>query len=345
MKEQLGVFNTLNGKAPLIIGHRGSPGFDGENTLAGYRRAVLELDADGFEIDIRLTKDNELVACHDIDLNRIIGEQQLQDLYPDKGTRVGDSLVWYMADFKLEELQKLKVTYPAPGAERLDYKVLDDSYRMPAYSEILDCFLALKKESGKEDLKLYTELVPHPDQANFSGHVLMSYKLIEALAEKGFTKMQKDVWLQSFDFRLMEYLSQLKELLGFQKTQLAFYKDATELKEIHTAEDFREFVLEKVCKYQLDVFHIWKVAMVELIQKKNIDVIGIAHGLGVKIHLFTFDDTKYSSDYDFLGEGFGFSSAEEEYRYFFEIGVDAVMSDFVLSARKAREQKQELLRK
>ena len=50
---------------PLVIGHRGNPMVYQENTLAGFK-SLLELNVDGFETDIFLTKDKKLVLYHDV---------------------------------------------------------------------------------------------------------------------------------------------------------------------------------------------------------------------------------------------------------------------------------------
>jgi glycerophosphoryl diester phosphodiesterase len=59
---------------PRIVGHRGVRG-DGappENTLAAFARAAEE-GADGVELDVRLTRDAELVVVHDPTLERVTG--------------------------------------------------------------------------------------------------------------------------------------------------------------------------------------------------------------------------------------------------------------------------------
>lgn len=53
-----------------IIGHRGAAGLELENTATSIERA-LSLDVSAIEIDLRLTKDDKLVLCHDSDLARI----------------------------------------------------------------------------------------------------------------------------------------------------------------------------------------------------------------------------------------------------------------------------------
>ncbi len=56
-------FLTLDGKAPLVIGHRGVPGLMPEETEASYELAAA-LGTDSFEEDLHLTKDCILVARH-----------------------------------------------------------------------------------------------------------------------------------------------------------------------------------------------------------------------------------------------------------------------------------------
>jgi glycerophosphoryl diester phosphodiesterase len=56
-------FLTLDGKPPLVIGHRGVPGLMPEETQASYDMAAA-LGADALEEDLHLTKDCVLVARH-----------------------------------------------------------------------------------------------------------------------------------------------------------------------------------------------------------------------------------------------------------------------------------------
>jgi len=47
----------------LNLGHRGAAGHLPENTMPGFHKA-LELGADGFELDVRITADQKLVVVH-----------------------------------------------------------------------------------------------------------------------------------------------------------------------------------------------------------------------------------------------------------------------------------------
>ena len=57
------IWNSLSGKAPLVIAHRGASGVLPEHSLAAYERAI-EMGADFIEPDLVITKDGVLVARH-----------------------------------------------------------------------------------------------------------------------------------------------------------------------------------------------------------------------------------------------------------------------------------------
>lgn len=53
----------------LKIGHRGAKGYEPENTLGSFQKAI-ELQVDGIELDVHLSSDNQLVVIHDATINR-----------------------------------------------------------------------------------------------------------------------------------------------------------------------------------------------------------------------------------------------------------------------------------
>ena len=57
-------WNTLDGKAPLVIAHRGASGHRPEHTLASYALAI-EMGADYIEPDLVSTRDGHLIARHE----------------------------------------------------------------------------------------------------------------------------------------------------------------------------------------------------------------------------------------------------------------------------------------
>ena len=53
----------------LRVGHRGAKAYAPENTLMSFKKA-MEIGVDAVELDVRKTKDNQLVVIHDADVKR-----------------------------------------------------------------------------------------------------------------------------------------------------------------------------------------------------------------------------------------------------------------------------------
>lgn len=53
----------------LVIAHRGSKGTHPENTFSAFKEAI-DCQADGIELDVQYTKDNQLVVIHDNTVDR-----------------------------------------------------------------------------------------------------------------------------------------------------------------------------------------------------------------------------------------------------------------------------------
>lgn len=88
----MGASSKEGSVVPIIFAHRGASKLAPQNTLASFRKA-LELGADGVELDVRLTKDGNLVVIHD----------PVVDYVSDgKG---------YVADYTLKEIKKLDFGY------------------------------------------------------------------------------------------------------------------------------------------------------------------------------------------------------------------------------------------
>ncbi len=60
---------VLNYERPIVLAHRGGAKIAPENTLAAFNRSA-ELGVHGFEIDIRMTSDEEILVFHDEYIDR-----------------------------------------------------------------------------------------------------------------------------------------------------------------------------------------------------------------------------------------------------------------------------------
>lgn len=54
---------------PLIVGHRGASGYEPENTLLSFERAIA-MGVDMIELDVYVCKTGQLVVMHDDTINR-----------------------------------------------------------------------------------------------------------------------------------------------------------------------------------------------------------------------------------------------------------------------------------
>ena len=111
-----------------IYAHRGSSIAHPELTMVAYK-AALDDGADGFECDVRLTKDNQLVLWHDADMQRIAGNaariadstfNEIKSHYPQVITL--DQLLVFARDNKKE--LAIETKHPVPSASAVEKKVM-----------------------------------------------------------------------------------------------------------------------------------------------------------------------------------------------------------------------------
>lgn len=119
-----------------IVGHRGVRGIDVENTKGALARAQ-ELGVDAVEFDVRLTKDRQLVLCHNRNLKKIYGIDKL------------------VSQMTLTQLQKLSATNGESLPTLQD--VLDTGITVPLLMDV--------KNAGSADL-IY-QLMQRPENRHF----------------------------------------------------------------------------------------------------------------------------------------------------------------------------------
>ncbi|ANU13647.1 Glycerophosphoryl diester phosphodiesterase [Planococcus halocryophilus Or1] len=75
---------VLNYDRPIVLAHRGGSKLAPENTLAAFNRSA-ELGVNGFEVDIRMTNDEEILVFHDEYIDRTTdGAGRVADLSLDQ---------------------------------------------------------------------------------------------------------------------------------------------------------------------------------------------------------------------------------------------------------------------
>ena len=111
-----------------IYAHRGSSVAHPELTMAAYKAAIDD-GADGFECDVRLTKDNQLVLWHDADMKRVAGNDaqiadstfnEIKSHYPQAITL--EELLVLARDHKKE--LAIETKHPVPTGSAVEKKVM-----------------------------------------------------------------------------------------------------------------------------------------------------------------------------------------------------------------------------
>ncbi len=90
-----------------LIGHRGAAAHAPENTLASFHKAI-DMGATMLELDIHLTKDQEIVVIHDHDISRTTSGSGLVSNMTLREIRAYDAGSWMHADFEGEKVPILQ---------------------------------------------------------------------------------------------------------------------------------------------------------------------------------------------------------------------------------------------
>ena len=138
---------------PAVWAHRGASGYCPENTMAAFEKAV-EMGADGIELDVQLTKDDQIVVLHDEWIDR-----------------TSDGKGW-LKDYTLEELRQYNFNQTHPDMGRMEIPTMREVFELifPTelvinielktgivfYSQLEEKLLALTKEMGMEERVIYS---------------------------------------------------------------------------------------------------------------------------------------------------------------------------------------------
>jgi glycerophosphoryl diester phosphodiesterase len=146
---------------PLIYAHRGASADYPENTRAAFMAAITD-GADGFECDLRLTKDNQVVIWHDSNMLRIANNRaaiasteysKLKEIYP--------NLMLLTELLEIADKHKkglaLETKHPVPTGNQVESKILEliKPFNTLEIALLSFSWLAIEKVS-KVDNKLET---------------------------------------------------------------------------------------------------------------------------------------------------------------------------------------------
>ena len=358
---------TLDGKPPLLIGHRGASGYLPEHTLEAYQLAITQ-GADVIEPDLISTKDGVLIARHDPNLitsTDVASRPEFADRkrvdWPVDGEK---QTGWFTHDFTLAEIKTLGTMITDPERPQQN----NGMFRIPTLQEIIGL---VKKQSAK----LGRTILVYPETKNPSYHIDLGLpledNLIAALTAAGWNSRSAPVFVQSFE------PGSLKEMRSKGlKTRMVQLVDGDDI-DLKTGKityaipfdrpydwcksgDTRLFAdmvtpagLAEIRTYAEGI-GVWKPYIVPV--KGQVDAAGQlidvngdgkvdlrdaatqlptslvaeAHRQGLFVHVFTFRNEKRHLASSYRGD------PQAEYLQFFRLGVDGVFSEFPDTAVMAR---------
>ncbi|GAA2825017.1 glycerophosphodiester phosphodiesterase [Kitasatospora sp. CM 4170] len=192
---------------PLVIGHRGAPGYRPEETLGSYELA-LELGADVIEPDLVPTKDGHLVIRHE---NNIAETTDVADHREFEGRKTTKSIDgqpltgWFTEDFTLAELKTLRAKERLPQ-QRQRNTLYDGRWQILTFRELADFARKRGRELGRE-VWLYPE-TKHPSYFRSIG-LPLEERLADELRRTGLAGRNGRAILQSFEPSSLQRLAKL----------------------------------------------------------------------------------------------------------------------------------------
>lgn len=358
------ALNTLDGKAPLVVAHRGASGYLPEETVEAYARAI-ELGADAIEPDVISTKDGVLIARHDPNLAFSTDVAQHPEFAGRKRSLSVDGDLqegWFASDFTLAEIKTLGgISTDAERPQQFNGK-----YRIATIQEIVDMI----KKSGRS-IAIYPE-TKSPTFHRQLGLPLED-KLLALLAAAGWSGKEAPVFVQSFEPGSLKYMrskgSTLKMIqlidaddVDLKTGALTYAPPYDRPFDWAQAGDTRLFSAMVTpagladIKTYADGIGPWKRYIVSVkgtvsADGKLVDVNGDgkineadtstltagtlvadAHRAGLLVHPYTFRNEQRRLALDYKGD------PKLEYKQFFALGVDGLFSDFADTALAARAQ-------
>ena len=195
------TLNTLDGKAPLVIGHRGASGELPEHTLESYQLAI-ERGADFIEPDLVSTKDGVLIARHEPILGGTTDVGSRSEFASRKRSGTIDGVLYenefFASDFTLAEIKTLRAVMP----QGFRTQAFNGVFQIPTLEEVINLVKQAEADTGRK-VGIYPE-TKHPTYHDNLG-LSLEEPLLATLEKTGFTD-PKRVFIQSFE------VSNLKEL-------------------------------------------------------------------------------------------------------------------------------------
>lgn len=361
----LGGEKTLDGKPPLVTGHRGAPGYLPEHTIESYTRAI-EAGADFIEPDLVLTKDGVLIARHEPFMSGTTDVADRPEFADRKVKRNLDGVDvedWFASDFTLAEIKTLRAKQAMADRDQS----YNGKFTIPTLQEVIDLAKAESTARGRV-IGIYPETKHSTYHAGLG--LPLEDKLLDTLKEAGWTEKTSPVIIQSFEVANLKYLHgktnvrlmQLVDADGQDKDgNITLAAPSAQPYDFVVSGDKRTFkdLVSKEGLAEIKTYADGVAPWKPYIQpSKQVDanndgqpddlngdgkmderdrvliaptsLVKDAHAVGLLVHTWTFrsEPHRLASDYK--------NDPSAEYKIFYDLGIDGLFSDFPDAAIKAR---------
>lgn len=136
---------------PLIVGHRGAPGYRPEHSRSSYDLA-LAMGVDAVEPDVVVTRDGVLVVRHENEIGSTTDVSARPEFADRRTTKTVDGAEltgWFTEDFTWDELSTLRCRERLPKV-RSTSASFDDRQNVLRLRDVLDLVRAASLEQGRE---------------------------------------------------------------------------------------------------------------------------------------------------------------------------------------------------
>ncbi|WIX80978.1 glycerophosphodiester phosphodiesterase [Amycolatopsis carbonis] len=317
---------------PVIVGHRGAPGYRPEHTLASYELA-FRMGVDFVDVDLVPTKDGQLVARHEPEIGGTTDVADHEEFASRKTTKVIDGTTmtgWFTEDFTLAELKTLRAKERIPE-NRPNNQLYNGRYQIATYQEVIDLTRRLGKELHRT-LGTYPE-VKHSTYFSSIGNPTEP-KLVAFLNRNGLNRADAPVIIQSFE------VANLKELHKQVRVPLLQLTEASGAPaDFVAAGDKRTYAdivtpagLREVAKYA-KYLGPDKAQVIPLDTAGNLSkptsLVADAHRVGLKVQPYTFrnENPFLPANLRSSASPTAFGDVFAEEAAFFKAGVDGFFAD------------------
>ena len=313
---------------PLVIAHRGASGERPEHTRAAYELAI-DQGADFIEPDLVMTRDGQLVVRHE---NEIGGTTNVADhsRFADRRTtRTIDGLPvtgWFTEDFTLAEIQTLKARERLPELRPGNTAFTDEP--ILTFQQVLDIAREASIRTGRV-VGVAPEL-KHPSHFAAIG-LPMEGVFVATLKANGLTGADAPLLIQCFEVATLRALRQVIDAPLLQL--MSRHGGPADLTGLTYAEMARPEGLAQVALYA-DAIGVETSLVIPVGPDGRTDaatsLIDDAHATGLKVVTWTFRAEDEFLPADHRGDLPGWLGR------FYDLGVDAVFSDFPAIAVQTR---------